>query len=659
MKSKFKNAFIDLLAFFDRFVPESILSGRLAYAAYTKGRYENAALRVKNKKGLLSLKINYKLSNSDYKILGEFFDDNNEAIKKHFFKLPYEVIFDYVIYTQNESIESDDILTKVNKYPNRLRSIFFNLSLSYIRSEIIDTTFSDNLGKILKMSFLLEKNIKRTTGKREYLLRTEFFSSVLALINVSNDELKAYILGYSGNDKGKIYSDLIRLYPEEFAIDLLSKDFLYLRENIGRERLLNIIKSTNDINLYIFYYPKLMDFKFSSFITWLFYKGEYKQISSLVNFLSMLGIYRAFDRALYFTYLALIEVSPKLAIDYFKKRDDRNLAVSSYLVLNSLYLGDLKKAELERTRIESSLQNYLNKVNGKVDVSDIETANHCLVVAEQGVADEVRWARLYSQLSIVENKKFTISCDPRFYRLFSNTYPDLTFIPHKRLFRRNPGMDIDMFHSLNIPTLPRKPDLIISTSLLFNYCDNVETTRHGYIDTCEHYKNSGLKIGILWSSSLAVGLRKERYGIPNYIYIKFVKKIQELGGSVYCLQSPLNEDDIIFCNSNNVIIDNTVDLYNDFDNSASFLSSLDYVVGPSSLVTELAAACGTKFLHIANAPEISLMRNGDIDKLSQVDQLSNNTITVYPKTGYIDDKEQVNNSCLEHAYKIIEKEIKK
>ncbi|PTO58246.1 hypothetical protein CWO06_16470 [Vibrio splendidus] len=659
MNSNLKKILVEVIAFVEPLVPQSICSGTLAYANYTKGRYDLASRRVVNNKGLLSLKINYKLANNDICNLRSFFLNHKYEIERYFYKLPYEFIYDYARFSEIESINISTILAKVNKYPNRMRSIFFVLSMSYIKGVLLNINYDCDINKVLRSIFLIEKNIKRSTGKRELLLKHTLFRELLDLFGFDDEDIKCYVLKYSGNDKVRIYTEFIKLYPEEYALELLSENLLYLRSNLGRKKLLNIIKSTNNTGLYVKYYPKLIDFRFSSLITWLFYKRNYALVSKLVSVLSILGFDKVFDKCLYLTYLSLIEYSPKSAIKYLNKRDRKKLNVSSYLVLNSLYLGDLRKAELERTRIESSLQNYLNKVNGKVDVSDIETANHCLVVAEQGVADEVRWARLYSQLSIVENKKFTISCDPRFYRLFSNTYPDLTFIPHKRLFRRNPGMDIDMFHSLNIPTLPRKPDLIISTSLLFNYCDNVETTRHGYIDTCEHYKNSGLKIGILWSSSLAVGLRKERYGIPNYIYIKFVKKIQELGGSVYCLQSPLNEDDIIFCNSNNVIIDNTVDLYNDFDNSASFLSSLDYVVGPSSLVTELAAACGTKFLHIANAPEISLMRNGDIDKLSQVDQLSNNTITVYPKTGYIDDKEQVNNSCLEHAYKIIEKEIKK
>jgi hypothetical protein len=98
-------------------------------------------------------------------------------------------------------------------------------------------------------------------------------------------------------------------------------------------------------------------------------------------------------------------------------------------------------------------------------------------------------------------------------------------------------------------------------------------------------------------------------------------------------------------------------LYNDFDGSADFLSSLDYVVGPSSLLTELAAACGTTFLHIANAPEISLMRNGNINQISLHDQLSNNTITVYPKVGYTDSKESINRSCIDHAFEIIQEQV--
>ena len=650
---------IVLVNFISPLIPKHILSDRLACANYEKGRYELASRRIKGN-GILALKIKYKLANNDLNTLADYFNNNHSAIEDYFYKLPYELIYDYLRFMQNSIDKLAPILTKIEKNPNRMRAIFVHLAQGYLGGYLPTLSKACEVNKVLRIIILLEKNIRRTTGKRAIIIKGDFFNSMMRSFNIQSADFLSYIQQYSGKDKAKIIVNFIKTYPEQYARDVLSENFVYLKAHLGKNKLLNIIKSTNEPELYIKFYPQLLDYKVSSYINWLFYKKKYDSVKALVVWSSRFGLYTCFDKCLYLMYLSLIESDPRFAIDYFERRNRKQLNVSSYLVLNSLYLGDLRKAETERTRIASSLQNYINRTYGEVTLSAIGKAKHCLIIAEQGVADEIRWARLYSQINNTDSKKYTITCDPRFYTLLSSAHPNLTFIPHCRLFRKGPGMGMDMFHSLNIPDEINDFDLIMSTSMLFNFCEDIKTNNLAYISPSkfkEPIKGNRVKIGLLWSSSLAVGLRKERYGIPNQVYHEFINRIRSFDCSVYCLQSPLSKDDIGFCKENNILIDETVDLYNDFDGSAKFLSSLDYVVGPSSLLTELAAACGTTFLHIANAPEISLMRNGNVNKLSQHDQLSNNTITVYPKVGYIESKENINRSCLDHVFEIIKEEI--
>ena len=118
----------------------------------------------------------------------------------------------------------------------------------------------------------------------------------------------------------------------------------------------------------------------------------------------------------------------------------------------------------------------------------------------------------------------------------------------------------------------------------------------------------------------------------------------------------MNNDDRLFCQQNGINAVDHIDLYNDFNESSSFLASLDCVVGPSSLNTELAAACGTTFFHIANAPEVAFMRNGELDKISNHDQLSENTITVHSLYGYGErGNYEITKDCFSHLKQLINK----
>ena len=639
--------------------PPEFRSNKIAKANYERQRYHAAHKRL-NGDALLEIKIEYKLACSGAHELREYYGSKWKEIEKRISILPYDLIFDYLVFIRNDDIAVLRVLKSLCKRPNRNRSVFTVLSLSYLRGEAPKLDAKCQVDKILNMFFHLEKHVLRTTGVLPHLADSDFFKTALKRHKLEASALAPYLHQYVKPKKKKLLIKFLKTNPS-YAGAVLQSDFDYLKEELGRKELLRLVKNTNSPSLYVQYYPKLFSFEIAPFLTWLFYKEDYNKIERIVSAGAAIGCYRFIDKCLYFVYLSLVESNPKFAIEYFDKRSRKGLGVSSYLVLNSLYQGKVRGAEIERTRIDTSLQNYLDTTYGAVTESNIREATRYFIVAEQGVADEVRWARLYSILNIDERAKFTITCDPRLYNIFSLSFPNIDFVAHKRHFRRGRGMTNSLFHSLNIPDISCEYDLVMSTSLLHCYCKDIRTNNRAYLipksDGRKLPETAGLKIGILWSSSLAVGLRKERFGISRDIFSEFVGAARKLGSTIYCLQSPLSLSDLEYCKENNIFIEDSVDLYNDFDTSAEFLSQLDFIVGPSSLVTELSAACGATFLHISNSPETTMMRNGSLNRMTTRDQLSNRTLTMFPKIGYNHTKKTVNRSCLEHALAMIEKRI--
>lgn len=637
-------------------LPRFIKSNHLAYANYKYGNYQLASKRLVSK-GALYYRVNYKVNMLEYGMTNDnvFFILSEDINSKLIHKLPYDLLFDYVEFIFDDIIRLEYLENICNINGNRIRSIYIKVIIMTLRGEICSKYVNSikDKPKLLRAVLIAEKQIKRKKGVNE-----EILPRVLEVIDGGGlDDYEEVIRFFGGSITEyniKPIFDLIRSYPDKYAEMIISNNFRELKYLLGRTAVLSLIEKTNDINLYVKYYIKLFDFRLSSIISFLFYSKNYNIVAYLVRTFSYFNLYRVFDKRLYFVYLSLVECDVNLAIKYFKKRKELNLNTSSYLVLNSLYLGDIRRAELERSNIESSLQFYIESKICRVDVDSFNESESILIIAEQGVADEVRWARLYPILAKLD-KSISITCDPRFAEIFSRSFPSLNFVPHQRLFRKPGVMNINDFHSKNFPNeFVGRFDIIMSTSMMFALINDIDTRNEPYlivdkskqVVATDHKK---INVGLLWSSSLSVGLRQHRYGIPNDTYKYLMEKLESGDFRFYCLQSPVMEEDKRFCDENDIIIPYGVDLYNDFDASAAFLESLDYVIGPSSLLTELSAAVGTKFLHVANAPEVAYMRCGDITKLSTCDQLSNNTLTMFPKDGYRIPKEFINKQCIDRA----------
>ncbi|OEE83860.1 hypothetical protein A1OQ_03690 [Enterovibrio norvegicus FF-162] len=659
-----KSLIARLLNFTNYIFPEEIESNYLALFAYKSGLNELANKRVKkDQANALFLNIQYSIINANKKSLECFFVNYKNDIEKNLFKIKPNFIISYVNFIRMQSsdlkIHVDGENYKANREVIKFLDVFINL-----KSDSAYKSSHDKKKEFIAFSKVYRRLEISMDSLCHFDIRNPLVKSLTCKTS-RNDILNEIIVdpNISRKDKATLLLEYTRITDNDVFLDIFKENKNHLHCYSNHKLFLESMKSAGDIDGYIHNFRKhpVIDPN-----EWVYYFFVNKEYGKLIKFSKVFYDFRLggfLDSSFYLLFLAYISLEKKSPDWILEKRKAQGLNIKSYGILTKLYNGDVIGAEIERENYRASLQNYININYHDSQVSGIsrdKESRKVLFTAEQGVADEVRWSRLYHKISQVTSSQISISCDPRFHKLFSDSFANITFLPWKRKFRMS-GQSLIDFHEFNIPDCRLEFDEIYSTSKMFEIVgnDKVKTKMGGFLKaaTLKRVTSGGaFKIGIMWSSSLSAGLRGLRYGIDFEDYLPLIQFLHKNGAEVYSIQSPMSEEEIHKCNLNGVkIVCDKVDLYNDFYSSSSFYSELNVVVGVSSLNTELAAAVGTKFYHIANSPEVTLMRNGDF-RHSAKDQLGNNTVTVYPENGYGLGKS--NTECVEHLLKMLDVELK-
>jgi hypothetical protein len=615
----------------------------------------------------LRLKILYTCERHCPESLSALFNEENKSFDKYIGRLNNIIVFQYINNRFNEDVAVEDVVSFKRLKASKKKKKFLIYCIYYFYKKMpqidLKTSYYTNyqaansLSRCLRLTGncvdeFAEDSVMREQNPIPRLMRQCRHDPTL---------MSELLAGVPESEKMQfIIRNKFLIFRKESFNTLMSngdlQDSFLNRKNKHAIKLLNYARSVGDKNAYINFYKRIKPLSAEYYLWLLFFSDKYNAVVKIATLLSVFRLDIFYERCLYIVYLSHVSISAAQAIDFIKMRQKRGLEISSYGVLNALYVGDVVGAELKRAELELSLEGYLNRRFKKITQKDMANTESVLFIAEQGVADEVRWARLYSRIN---RSNVTITCDHRFYQLFSSSFPHITFIPVARDYRKPRDSTIEEFHHNALPSnvCLEQYDCISSTSMLFVCLPEAEikTRNDTYLKVTDlPAKSSKKKIGIMWSSSFAPGLRGHRYAIDKQHYISLIKETPHY--EYYCLQSPMTENDTMFCQQNGINVVDHVDLYNDFNKSSSFLASLDYVIGPSSLNTELAAACGTTFFHIANAKEVASMRNGDLDLISSHDQLSENTVTIYPIQNYGERSNyEITKDCFDHLKLIIKK----
>ncbi|MEZ9145865.1 hypothetical protein AB4138_15795 [Vibrio sp. 10N.286.52.C3] len=647
----------------DDLLPKSVKSYQLSKALSKYDSWDCAFSRLKhnNLSELNSVKINilYMSNNKDLYYKEKFLEENILTCIKSINKLEKQIVIDMLNYIR-ECYETSErlelyskIFKKANKRIKRIVKIFIMKNDFYIFVKIKGSL------DIISISNIKEFKIYKSLPSISPVNDVKYFK---------NDYIK--LLGRPGSDSHRYFRLKNKISYDDYLFLLSHAESMSEFPKIAEEGLLSSGLEYNQKLNVLWAFSKFSDFKLLcnrssetldtvNKVRYLTLDGNHKGVIREIDKL-IVGNNRSLLKSVrLFYFWSYCYESPDKIPELISRLKYLNVCPAAFEVYWSMFSGENCNVEEVRSNLKNSLSSFLRlNVSSKLPTRDELRYKKVLILAKSGVADEVRWSRLYRH---VNSNNISISCEPRLQEIFSLSFDSIQFIPHKRQFRAI-GMNMSSFHLSNLPDtverLRAEYDYVISISDLCTILEPWETKTQVsdcYIMPSVPRKNhKDLCIGILWSSSYNQVQRNLKYSYTLEEILELQKLIPD--ATFYSLQAPISDEERKMCIQKGIIIVDSIDLYNDFTNSALFYKSLDAVVGVSTLNNELAAATGTKFYHLANSPEISYMRTGTLDYKATNDRFGSNTITVGPLIGYKGhSKKEITKSCIFNISRMINK----
>jgi tetratricopeptide (TPR) repeat protein len=348
------------------------------------------------------------------------------------------------------------------------------------------------------------------------------------------------------------------------------------------------------------------------------------------------------------------------------------------MMQNEYFRGKKMKFEKETCRfleVNFPKQYILFKNDYDPIPSSIESI---LVLGEDGVSDEIRWAQSYLNIPKTINK-VKILCEPRLKDLFSRSFPDFEFEPVER---RWPTLPSPVFnsHRHGVPNqdLARvvnnenyeqfsNYDLICFQQelTLIDWKKNQMADTGKYLYPCKersefwkeridvHYRGK-YKVGILWRSMLQNNKRNRHYlDIEDMIPLTTV-----VGCQLFSLQHDINSRELEVCTANSIVHFEEIDFKDDFSEVAALVENLDCVIGISSSSFEIASALGVECFLLGITPEALYLRADSIEDV--YDRFSWNSTVIPPDDdSYFQmDKEKRVEHVIDKAKTLLEEKVR-
>ncbi|MEH6473391.1 MAG: tetratricopeptide repeat protein [Halopseudomonas sp.] len=243
--------------------------------------------------------------------------------------------------------------------------------------------------------------------------------------------------------------------------------------------------------------------------------------------------------------------------------------------------------------LESGFNHYEGRIQPRyTDLPRLTQAptseDRLLVVREQGIGDEIRYARFLHFLNAA-GIQTAVLCEPRLQRLLSRSFEQLDFISRDDF---KPSTIKDRFsHEVAIASLgqfyPLPPSQSGRVSERGFLRPDTEQKAH-WADRLTPSKP--LRIGLAWRGAKQVSGRKDWYPPLESL-------LQALSGRdarVVSLQNRITEAEQQLFEQYGIelFIPESLDLLDDQDGLAALIANMDLVIGPSSAVSELSAALG-------------------------------------------------------------------
>jgi len=238
----------------------------------------------------------------------------------------------------------------------------------------------------------------------------------------------------------------------------------------------------------------------------------------------------------------------------------------------------------------------------------LEHVTHRLVAAQAGPGDEIMLASLYREAAC-SSERLSVTCEPRLEPLLRRSFPEIEFLPVRRLKPNEFGWRRDAPDRVEAGPLG---SLLDSSALSVGRAADSEvlgrslpeavgsaglpaagylTPSQAGLDLARARRGSQPLIGVVWRSEMRSPMRD-----VHYLSVDDLDALLPPGVEIACLQHDVTEGELNALSdiSHGSLIDLTdVDLRNDFDTSAAVVASCDVVVGIGTTMVELAGAVGT------------------------------------------------------------------
>jgi tetratricopeptide (TPR) repeat protein len=227
-------------------------------------------------------------------------------------------------------------------------------------------------------------------------------------------------------------------------------------------------------------------------------------------------------------------------------------------------------------------------------LSEAPAGGPLLVVAEQGVGDEILFAGVLADLA-AEAPEVVLAVDPRLAPLFRRSFPAMEVVAHAT--RRENGR-----RRRRVPDAPASGVWEPMASLARRYRRSLADfpDRRGYLTPdpgrAAHWRawlsaHPGRKAGLLWKGSNATGARALQY-CP---FAELEPVLRTPGTRLVNLQYGDSAAERACAAGMGVeLLQPPLDLRQDLDELAALCAALDVVIGPSNATTNLAGACGAE-----------------------------------------------------------------
>jgi capsular polysaccharide export protein len=356
-----------------------------------------------------------------------------------------------------------------------------------------------------------------------------------------------------------------------------------------------------------------------------------------------------------------------------QEAESKNFDVSE-MIKRKIYFGSLKIQEGFETFIRIGLVKAIKTLyKDKYYVDYTNNPENIVLLVFWGPGDEINFAAIYNLLKIhLGCKNFSICCDIRLYPLFFRSFPEINFIPFKRVVQRVEKYEVSNYNEIPNSSLVKIMDnkvlkiidqadkIMVVTDMLHKCLPNYKSFPSTpylkandikiseYLNKLAKYKNK--LVGLSWRSSVMAIARNQ-----NYFTIEQFEPIFQIDGIQFVnFQSDECAEELEWVEKhypNKIINFTEIDQYNDFDSVAALMKCMDLIIAPCTVVCALAGALGCNTWLLSNSSELHWRKINN----QGVDVWYNSTIHVEGKV--LGDKSSVIEELVKKLKKYVDKSV--